>query len=111
MKQFNIFSPSWIQVYGIPFSAGYGSNLDYTSIEFQCRTSQDLSVFKGVIVSINRNVIVVKEENTGETYTVHLSGCTRLETATVTELPAVGDSIHFRGEGRSSGGQHHYNAF
>jgi len=31
LRQFNIFSPNWIKVYGIPFSAGMGSNLDYTS--------------------------------------------------------------------------------
>ena len=31
LRQFNIFSPNWIKVYGIPFSGGIGSNLDYTS--------------------------------------------------------------------------------
>lgn len=55
-------------------------------------------------------MIVVKENNTNQQYTVHLGGCTRLETATATELPEVGDFIHWKGN-RREGNNRHYNAF
>lgn len=35
-KHLNIFSPAWIKVYGIPFSAGYGNNMDIMETEFSC---------------------------------------------------------------------------
>lgn len=28
LKHFSIFSPGWIRIYGVPYSAGYGNNMD-----------------------------------------------------------------------------------
>ena len=42
LKRVDIFSPSWIRVYGIPFSAGYGNNRDLVEEDFQCEEIQDL---------------------------------------------------------------------
>lgn len=82
VKRNTIFSPAWTKVYGIPFSAGYGNNLDVMKDNFSCTQSDDkLKVFSGTIVDINKNVIEVSTRN-GDKYTVHLGGCTKLESIT-----------------------------
>ena len=37
-----IFHPAWIKVYGIPYSAGYGNNLDIMEMNFVCTVSAEL---------------------------------------------------------------------
>ena len=100
-----IFSPIWSKVYGIPYSAGYGNNMDVMETEFSCDTfgEDDLEVFDGKIVSINSNYIDVKAK-TGDEYKVHLGGCTRIETVSQEkEIPEIGDSIFFKGKFRKHG--------
>jgi len=36
IRKNTIFSPSWTKVYGIPYTAGYGSNRDITDDNFSC---------------------------------------------------------------------------
>ena len=102
IKHSTIFSPSWIRVYGLPFSGGYGNSMDIMDLDFQCEEVADLEILSGVIASITQNVINVKDHN-GDIYTVHLGGCTRLETARKSEIPEVGNEIIFKGRRNKSG--------
>jgi hypothetical protein len=78
IKKNTIFSPAWTKVYGIPFTAGYGSNKDLSEDNFSCTESSDkLQVFSGKIEDINKNVLTVLSKS-GDRYTVHLGGCTRI---------------------------------
>lgn len=64
---------------------------------FSCTQSDDkLKVFAGTIVDITKNVIEVSARN-GDRYTVHLGGCTKLESITDRELPEKGSEIYFKG--------------
>lgn len=111
-KHLSIFSPAWIKVYGIPFSAGYGNNMDIMETEFSCETygEDELDVFDGKILRVDRNVVDVRAK-TGDEYTVHLGGCTRIETATEHEIPQVGDNIFFKGKFRRTGAKKEYNGY
>lgn len=110
IKHSTIFSPSWIKVYGIPFSAGYGNNMDIMETDFKCEEVADLEVFSGRIESITRNVINVKDKH-GDSYTVHLGGCTRLETATKKDIPAIGDEVYWKGSKRRNGHRREFNGY
>jgi hypothetical protein len=49
-NSFTIFSPAWAKVYGIPYTAGYGSNRDISSDYFKCtEDSINVKVFSGRI--------------------------------------------------------------
>lgn len=80
IRKNTIFSPAWTKVYGIPFSAGYGNNKDISEDNFSCIESspEKLKVFSGRIEEITKNVIQVQSK-TGDRYTVHLGGCTKIE--------------------------------
>ena len=112
MKNLNIFSPAWIKVYGIPYSAGYGNNMDIMETEFSCETygEDSLEIFDGKILSVNRNTVEIRAK-TGDEYVVHLGGCTRIETATQKEIPEVGDNIFFKGKFRKQGTRREYNGY
>lgn len=88
--------------------------MDIMETEFSCETlsegDDDLSVFDGKIVQVTRNFIVVRDSHNDE-YTVHLGGCTRIETATEKDLPEIGDNIYFKGRSRKTGGARHYNGY
>lgn len=86
VKRVNIFKPAWIRVFGIPFSSGYGNNLDYLKEEFQCSKAEKLESFKGVIVQITSNIIKVETKDRQQ-YSVHLGGCTQIQVANEKELP------------------------
>lgn len=48
IKKHTIFSPSWTKVYGIPYTAGYGSNKDISEDNFSCTEDPiNLKVFSG----------------------------------------------------------------
>ena len=65
-------------IFGIPYTAGYGSNRDLNDDNFSCTESSDnLKVFSGKIEDINKNVLTVLSKS-GDRYTVHLGGCTRI---------------------------------
>ena len=49
-----------------------------------------------MIETITQNVINVRIKN-GDTYTVHLGGCTEIESAAESGLPSVGDKIYWKG--------------
>ena len=111
IKHVDIFSPKWVKVYGIPYSGGYGNNMDIMDTEFKCdEVEGDLEVFSGHIESITRNVVNVKDKH-GDSYTVHLGGCTRLEAATGRELPEIGDEVYWKGKHRRSGKSREYNGY
>lgn len=79
IRKNTIFSPAWTKVYGIPFSAGYGNNRDISEDNFSCTESSDkLKIFSGRVDDITKNVIQVTSK-TGDKYTVHLGGCTKIE--------------------------------
>ena len=87
--------------------------MDIMETEFSCETygEDDLEVFDGKIVSINSNFINVKAK-TGDEYTVHLGGCTRIETVSQEkELPEVGDNIFFKGRFKKHGSRREYNGY
>ena len=58
-----------------------------------------------MIETITQNVINVRGKN-GDTYTVHLGGCTEIESAVETGIPSIGDKIYWKGirysEGKSA---------
>lgn len=111
LQQSSIFSPVWTSVYGIPYSAGYGSNSDIMKTDFDCQsTGSNVNVFSGIIDSITGSTMRIKDKG-GRGYTVHLGGCTKLETATSNNLPQVGDQVYWMGSpyaGKPSG---HYKGY
>lgn len=64
--------------------------MDVMQTEFSCENIDDAESFSGKIKKITNNVVIVDCQN-GEEYTVHLGGCTKLESATKHELPEIGD--------------------
>lgn len=83
VKHLNIFSASWIKVYGVPFSTEYGNNVDLEETKFSCEADaeDEVDVFEGKIVRVEKNVVEVKEKS-GNECSVRLGGCTRIETTT-----------------------------
>lgn len=78
--------------------------------DFKCEEVADLQVFSGRIESITRNVINVKDKH-GDSYTVHLGGCTRLETATKQNIPTIGDEVYWKGSKRINGKGREFNGY
>ena len=99
-----------MKVYGIPYSAGYGNNMDLMETDFKCEEVSDQKIFRGKIVSINKNIISVKDK-TNDVYSVHLGGCTRLESATGKDLPQIGDEVSWKGVKRNNGSEREYNGY
>lgn len=57
---------------------------------------------------ITKNVIQVTSR-TGDKYTVHLGGCTKIESVADKDLPEKGQDIYFKGFERKDNG--HFNGY
>lgn len=110
IKKNTIFSPTWTKVYGLPYTAGYGSNKDIVDNNFSCtESSENLKVFNGKVEDVTKNLIQVISKN-GERYSVHLGGCTKIESIAEKELPEKGQDVYFKGfERKDQNG--HYNGY
>lgn len=64
-------------------------------------------MFSGKIEDINKNVLTVLSKS-GDRYTVHLGGCTRIESISDKEIPVKGSEIYFKGTERKD---KHYNGY
>lgn len=67
--------------------------MDFMETEFSCDTVKEANNFRGKISSIDKNVIVVNDYN-GNEYTVHLGGCTKVETASRDDHVTVAKPKH-----------------
>lgn len=113
VKRNNIYSPAWTKVYGIPFSAGYGSNADFQQADYSCSSdpvNNNYKVFNGKVDSINKNIMNVIGGN-GDRYTVYLGSCTKIESIGDKDIPTKGSDICFKGNDRKGGDKGHYDGY
>ncbi len=93
-------SPSWTKVHGSPYDDNFDEHRGrrFAEQDQECDIANlvNANAFSGKIVSINRNVAKVLNEQ-GEACTLYLAGCTRIETANK-PLPQAGDMVYWKGK-------------
>lgn len=114
VKRCNIFSEAWAKTHGSPLDNDDGNDDNNKAQKFQdddfdcdARSNFNIKSFKGRILSINRNIARVRNEQ-NEECKVYLGGCTRIEAANK-PLPQAGDDIYWKGVERP-GKVREYNA-
>lgn len=102
----NIFAPQWTSTFGYPFVTGAFQTADNSfSGDFGCLNPSALQSGQGKVASINGNTLNLNVSN-GQTVSLHLGACTRVESAT--SVPKVGQNAVFKGVPSSAGGYNVY---
>lgn len=106
VKRCNLFSEAWAKTHGSPLDNDDKAQR-FQDDDFGCDANQNVKSYKGRILSINRNIARVRNEQ-NEECRVYLGGCTRIESANK-PLPQAGDDIYWKGIERA-GKAREYNA-
>lgn len=92
-------APAWIKENGSPYDDNFDEQRGHRLAEndFECDIGNvlNLNSFNGKVVSINKNVVKVQNEQ-GEICTLYLGGCTRVESVNKA-LPKPGDNVYWKG--------------
>jgi len=113
IRRNSIYSPAWVKVFGIPYSAGYGSNGDVQQGDYSCTVDDkdsNIRSFGGRVDFVNKNYMNIVGSK-GDKYTVYLGGCTKIEAIGNNELPIKGSDIYFKGLPRKGGNQGEYDGY
>lgn len=97
VKRCNVFSDAWAKTHGSPLDNDDKAE-KFEDDDFGCdavANYNNIKSFRGRVLSINRNVARVRNEQ-NEECRVYLGGCTRIEAANK-PLPQAGDDIYWKG--------------